>query len=180
MRTSATLTGSTCDSNGAKDQVASSKKDNINQGEAPSTAMAFSHHSTEKLARALSFDATVPNAIVPFALATESAAFCLWSRTIELLNLRPNQVVQNEKDEHQVSHHEAPLRECKNVRGDAEAQAREARSRDYEPAANMKKHCAKWVPTHEQAIERRLQDDDHVFPHVDENGNTSPKVSVPK
>ena len=32
----------------------------------------------------------------------------------------------------------------------------------------------------EQAIGRKSQDDDHVFPKVDENGNVNPKAPTPK
>ena len=117
---------------------------------------------------------------MPFALATASTALCLWSRASELLGLRPNQVAQSEKDEHQVSHHEATLRERKNARGVTEAQAYEARSRDHEPATGAKKCHAKLAPACEQEIGRRLQDDDHVFPRTDENGNINPKVSMTK
>ena len=84
--------------------------------------MEFSHQHMENLVQALNFATTTSNAIMPFTLSTASAAFCLWSRANELLNLRTNKIVQNEKDEHQVCCHEAILRERKNARGAIEAQ----------------------------------------------------------
>ena len=178
--TNAALSGNPCGSDEAKNQVDSVKKGNLKQGEVPTRAMALSHQRTEKLAQALNFGATASSATVPFVLATASAALCLWLRASETLSLRLNQVTQNEKGECQVSCYEATLRECENARSTAEAQARKACSRDHEPDTGTRKHYAKWVPTHEQAIGRRLQDDDRAFPHVEENGNVNPKVSVSK
>ena len=45
---------------------------------------------------------------------------------------------------------------------------------------DVKKRHAKWMPVCEQAIGRKLQDDDCVFPPVDEKGNINPKVPMPK
>ena len=44
----------------------------------------------------------------------------------------------------------------------------------------MKKYHAKWIFTFKEGIRRSLQDDDYVFPNIDENGNINPKVSMPK
>ena len=142
--------------------------------------MAFSYQHMEKLVQALNFATTTSNVITSFTLATASAVFCLWSRTNELLNLRTNQIVQNKKDEHQVCHHEAILRERKNTHGVIEAQAHKVHSRDSEPASDVKNHYTKWMSIHEQAIGRRLQDDECVFPHIDEKGSIDPKIPMPK
>ena len=105
--------------------------------------MGFSYQRVENLAQALNLATTTSSSAIPFMLATASAALCLWSPANELLNLRPNQISQSKRDEHQVCCHEAILLERKNARGAAEAQVREAHSRDCEPAADIKKHCAK-------------------------------------
>ena len=67
------------------------------------------------------------------------------------------------KDDHQVPHHEATLRKRKNTHGATEAQVCEVYSRDYESATDMKKRYAKCAHAYEQAIGRRLQDEDYVF-----------------
>ena len=178
--TNTTLVGNPCGSNKAKDQVISVKKAKLKQGQTPTRVMAFSFLRMKKLVQDLNFDATASSVIASFVIETSSAAFCLWLRVNESLNLRPNQVVQSKKDECQVSCHEATLCERKSVSGVSEAQARKVRSRDCEPAVGMKNRYAKRVPACEQEIRRRLQDDYYVFPHTDENGNVDPKVSVPK
>ena len=73
----ATLAGNPCDSNKAKDQIASVKKARLNQGEALARVMDIIRLRAEKLGRALDFDTTTHNAVAPFVLASASATFCL-------------------------------------------------------------------------------------------------------
>ena len=140
--------------------------------------MALSCQRVKNLVQVLSFAVTTSSAAMPFVLATASGALCLQSRASKLLSLRPNQIFQSKRGQRQVCCHEAVLREQKSARGAVEAQAREICSRDCELAVDMKKHCAKWASACEQAIGRRLQDDDSVFPHVSEKGSVNPKVSM--
>ena len=79
--------GNPCDSNEAKDQITSIKKDKLNQGTMPTRAMAFSYRHLEMLVQAINLSTNVSNVIKCFMLATSTTAFYLWLRINELLNL---------------------------------------------------------------------------------------------
>lgn len=163
-----------------KDQITSIKKDELNQEIMPARAMAFFHHHLEMPVQAVNLTTNASNAIKCFMLATSTAAFYLWLRINELLNLRPNQITKNKADGCKVFYHEAILRKRKNAHGAIEAQVCKVHPRDSEPAMDMKKYYAKWIIMCEQAIGRKSQDGNYVFPMVDENGNINPKVPMPK
>ena len=44
-----------------------------------------------------------------------------------------------------------------------------------EPAADMKSHLQNWIAIYEEAIDRKLESTDYIFPKIDKKGRINPK-----